>query len=137
MLCSVCAGFNVRELLLKAHAQSPRPYGDDPSSPPSVQNFRPGITHFFKQRTGLLRLRSSASNCELCHCIWEAYVRNNSPNDCTDYALGRGVNSRQIFIGTAAWDATLHGLPHLAVAQDGDRGAIHVLANFEVCALRG
>ncbi|KAI1420154.1 HET-domain-containing protein [Xylaria sp. FL1777] len=137
MLCSVCTGFNVRELLLKAHAQPARPYGDDPSSPPSVQNFRPGITHFFKQHTGLLRLRSSASNCELCHRIWEAYVRTNSPNDCTDYALGRGVNSRQIFIGTAAWDATLHGLPHLAVTQDGDRGAIRVLANFEVCALRG
>ncbi|KAI0425220.1 HET-domain-containing protein [Xylaria sp. FL1042] len=137
MLCSVCTGFNVRELLLKAHAQSPRSHGDDPSSPPSVQNFRPAITHFFKQHTGLLRLRSSASNCELCHCIWEDYVRKNSPNDCTDYALGRGTNSRQIFIGTAAWDATLHGLPHLAVTQDGDLGAIRVLANFEVCALRG
>ena len=137
MLCSVCTGFNVRELLVKAHAQTPRLNGEDPSSPPSVQNFRPGITHFFKQHTGLLRLRSSVSNCGLCHCIWDAYVRNNSPYDSADYALSRGVSSRQIFIGTAAWDATLHGLPHLAVVQDGDRGAIRVLASFEVCALRG
>ncbi|KAI0465880.1 HET-domain-containing protein [Xylaria cf. heliscus] len=137
MLCSVCTDFNVRELLLKAHAQSPRSHGDDPSSPPSVQNFRSGITHFFKQHTGLLQLRLSASNCELCHCIWEAFVSNNSPDDCTDYALGTGISSRQIFIGTAAWDATLHGLPHITVTQDGDRGAIRVLANFEACALRG
>ncbi|KAJ3577705.1 hypothetical protein NPX13_g2863 [Xylaria arbuscula] len=136
MLCSVCTDFNVRELLLKAHAQSPR-YGDDPSAPPSVQNFRPGITHFFKQHKGLLQLRSSSSNCELCHCIWETYVRNNPSNEHTDNALGRGINSRQIFIGTASWDAMLHGLPHLTITQNGDRGAIRVLANFEVCALRG
>ncbi|KAK5637170.1 hypothetical protein RRF57_012882 [Xylaria bambusicola] len=138
MLCSVCTGFNVRELLLKAYAQNPSSFGvDDPSSPPSVRNFRSGITHFFKQHTGLLQLRLSASSCKLCHCIWEAYVRNNPPNDYTDYALGRGINFRQIFIGTAAWDATLHVQPHLAVTQDGDRGAVRVLANFERDRVQG
>ncbi|KAI1302721.1 HET-domain-containing protein [Xylaria venustula] len=135
MMCSICADFNVRELLMKAHAQSPKPNGLE--GPVSALALRPGITHFFKQHRGLLSLRSSANYCDLCRCIWEAYMSTISSDDCTDSALGTGVNARQIFIGTAAWDATLHGLPHLAVTQDGDRGAIRVLANFEVCALRG
>ncbi|KAI0965771.1 HET-domain-containing protein [Xylaria arbuscula] len=122
MLCSVCADFNVRELLMKAHAQSPKPTGLE--APVSGLTIRPGITHFFKQHRGLLSLRSSASQCDLCRCIWEAYISIIFSDDCTDSALGTG-------------DATLHGLPHLTVTQDGDRRAIRVLANFEVCALRG
>ncbi|XXH02209.1 hypothetical protein Hte_008577 [Hypoxylon texense] len=62
--------------------------------------------------------------------------RNAHPNELTDRALRDNTNARQIFIGTLAWDATLNGLPHVAVIQDGERGATRTLASFEVCALR-
>ncbi len=136
MLCSICVGFDVRELLLKAEAQPPQHF-NDPTSVDFLESFRPAISHFFRHHPNLISLRTSAADCELCRCIWQSHSSATNPNELTGEALGKGTNTRQIFIGTSGWDATLNGLPHIAVIQDGDRGAIRTLASFEVCALRG
>ncbi|KAI2615401.1 HET-domain-containing protein [Hypoxylon sp. NC1633] len=136
MLCSICTNFDVRELLLKAEAQEPRSF-NDPSAPHNLECLRPAVPHFFSQQPDLLSLRSSASGCDLCSCIWQSYAGSAHPNDLADEALRSGVSAGRIYIGTTGWDATLNGLPHIAVIQDGDRGAVRTLASFEVCALRG
>ncbi|KAI1778787.1 HET-domain-containing protein [Hypoxylon cercidicola] len=136
MLCSICVNFDVRKLLLETEAQQPKSF-NDPSAPDTLECLRPPIPYFFEQHPNLLSLRSSAHQCHLCRCIWYSYARNAHPSELTDEALREITNARQIFIGTLAWDVTLNGLPHVAVIQDGGRGAIRTLASFEVCALRG
>ncbi|KAI0376804.1 HET-domain-containing protein [Hypomontagnella monticulosa] len=136
MLCSTCVNFDVRDLLLTAVAQAPKGY-NDPSAPDTFESLRPAIPHFFEQHPSLLSLRSCLGKCALCDCIWQSYSKNAHPNELTDAFLLRGTSARQIYIGTAAWDVTLNGLPHITVIQDGDRGAVRTLASFEVCALRG
>ncbi|KAI1391813.1 HET-domain-containing protein [Hypoxylon trugodes] len=136
MLCSVCINFDVRALLLKAEGQTPRRY-NTPTTGDAFESLRPAIPHFFKQHPNLLSLRTSAAECDLCNHIWQAYVRISQPIELTDEYLCQGTNASQIFIGTQTWDATLHGLPHLAAIQNGEKGVARILALFEVCALRG
>ncbi|ETS86456.1 hypothetical protein PFICI_00284 [Pestalotiopsis fici W106-1] len=147
MLCSICVNFNVRALLLKAVTQPPKGF-NDPTSPETLENLRPAIPYFFKHHANLLSLRASAATgCELCSFIWQSHVGRSHPNDLTDDLLSQGTSAQQIFLGTAAWDATLHGLPHVAAVQNGDGHTSHVskqglvqmrtLASFEVCATRG
>ncbi|KAI0850671.1 heterokaryon incompatibility protein-domain-containing protein [Daldinia vernicosa] len=135
MLCAICVNFDVRELLVKAAAQPPKGF-NDPTAPDTLECLRPAIPHFFEHHPNLLSLQSSIDECDLCACIWQSYASNAHPNELVHEELLKGTNAREIFIGTTAWDATLNGLPHVAVVQNGERGAIRTLASFEVCALR-
>ncbi|KAI1658608.1 HET-domain-containing protein [Daldinia decipiens] len=136
MLCAICINFDVRELLVRAAAQPPKGF-NDPTAPDTLECLRPAIPHFFEHHPNLLSLQSSIDECDLCACIWQSYASNAHPNELVHDELLKGTNARQIFIGTTAWDATLNGLPHVAIIQNGERGAVRTLASFEVCALRG
>lgn len=125
MLCPICVGFDVRELLLKAEAQPPRSF-NDPSAPGTLESLRPAIPRFFKQHPTLISLRSSIGKCELCRCIWPLYSSGAHPDELTDEALGRGMGVWQIYIGTTAWDATLRLVacltsPLYRMAKEGRR----------------
>ncbi|SPO02586.1 uncharacterized protein DNG_05259 [Cephalotrichum gorgonifer] len=135
-LCSICAGFDVRNLLLAAEAQSPGTF-NDPSAPDTLEGLRPALYKFYKQHPNLLSLRSSADECDLCRAILQAYASKSHPHELSDELMGQGMSTQQIWIGTMSWDATLHGLPHVAVTQHSEKGSIRTLASFETCASRG
>ncbi|KAI1868465.1 uncharacterized protein JN550_006381 [Neoarthrinium moseri] len=143
MLCSVCVNFDVRGLLLKAAAQRPKGF-NDPTAPQTLEALRPKMPYFFKHHPNLLALRASASDCDLCSCIWQSYVAKSHPSELSDEALSQGKSVHQIFIGTEGWDVTLHSLPHVIVHQDRDSHEdrsskliqMRSLASFEVCADR-
>ncbi|PKS05119.1 hypothetical protein jhhlp_008486 [Lomentospora prolificans] len=135
-LCSICVGFDVRELLLTAEAQ-PSGTWNDPSAPDTLENLRPALFQFFKQHPNLLSLKSATSECDLCRSVWQAYAATAHPAELEDVVLSQGMNSQQIWFGTTAWDTTLNGLPHVVVTQHSEKGAMRILTSFEACALRG
>src|SRR5690554_621754 len=118
-LCSICAGFDVRKLLLAAEAQTPGSF-NDPSAPDTLERLRPALFKFFKQHPSLLSLRSSAGECDLCRSIWQAYAGTAHPAELSDELLSQGLSAQQVWIGTTSWDETLSGLPHVAVTQHGE-----------------
>lgn len=135
-LCSICVTFDVRKLLLAAEAQPPGNY-NVPDAADSLECLRPALYQFSKQHPSLSSLRSSAGECDFCRSIWKGYAGTGDPAERTNESMDHGMSSQQIWIGTTAWDATLHGLPQIAITRHGEKGAIRFLASFEVCALRG
>ncbi|KAI1803932.1 HET-domain-containing protein [Daldinia bambusicola] len=136
MLCAICVNFDVRKLLLTAAAQPPKGF-NDPTAPDTFECLRPAVPRFFHHHPNLLSLRSSADNCDFCASIWQAYASNAHAQELTQEQLLKDISSKQIFVGTTAWDTTLNGIPHIAVIQEGEKGVIRTLASFEVCAQRG
>jgi hypothetical protein len=136
MLCSVCIDFDIRKLLLAAEAQPPGTI-NDPDAPGTYERLRPALFQFFKQHPNISSLRSSTGECDLCRSIWRAYAATAQPAELSDEAMGQGLSTRQIWIGTMAWDATVNGLPHVVVTQHGQKGAMRVLTSFEACVWRG
>ncbi|KAI1472184.1 HET-domain-containing protein [Daldinia caldariorum] len=135
MLCAICVNFDVRKLLLTAAAQPPKGF-NDPTAPDTLECLRPAVPRFFEHHPNLLSLRSAADKCDLCASIWQAYASNTHPWELVQEELLKGISTKQIFVGTTAWDATLSGMPHISVIQEGEKGAIRTLALFEVCAQR-
>lgn len=135
-LCSTCADFDVRQLLLAAEAQPPETF-NDPSAADTLECLRPALYKFFKQHPNLSSLRFAADRCDLCMSIWRAYSDTAHPYELSDEFMGQGMSAQQIWIGTTSWDATLNGLPQVAATQHDEKGGMRVLTSFEVCALRG
>lgn len=135
-LCSVCEDFDVHALLVAANSQKPAGF-NDPSSPSTYESLRPALYQFFKQHDSLASLQSQVDYCDLCQAIFDGYQRMNPPAAINETTTNQGLGRGPIWIGTTAWDATLHCWPHIVATQFGENDSMRILASFEACALRG
>ncbi|KAF1998634.1 HET-domain-containing protein [Amniculicola lignicola CBS 123094] len=129
-LCSTCAAFDVRALVLSAAAQLPK-------TPSTTYTLRSGLPKYFEHLPNLLSLKASALDCHLCEAIWRSYCDKADARQLSDEVLKEGFGSEPIWIGTTPYNSDLHALPHVMVSQTSSTGQMRILAYFEVCAKRG